>query len=192
MTAALDQLASAVTPDQPPTASHALRPITVRPALRREPPYDDELPGPHLRAVRSTDRPLPFEAPGRAIARPDEAAPAVRPIRGIGSRNELSDPETWARRLLVALLEARAGRRPLQQLATHLSTDVLSRVAADLRRNPPQGARAPLVRSVRASAPVPGVSEVSAVIELGPRCRAVAMRLEELGGRWRCVALQFG
>jgi hypothetical protein len=38
--------------------------------------------------------------------------------------------------------------------------------------------------------PTDGVAEASAVIQVGRRCRALAMRLEGLDGQWRCTALE--
>jgi hypothetical protein len=51
---------------------------------------------------------------------------------------------------------------------------------------------AEVVRSVRVSEPHDGVAEVCAVVQQGPRCRAIALRLEGIDGRWQCTALQIG
>jgi hypothetical protein len=48
------------------------------------------------------------------------------------------------------------------------------------------------IRSVRVCEPADGVAELSAVVQVGTRYRAVAARLEGLNGRWRCVRLQLG
>jgi hypothetical protein len=45
---------------------------------------------------------------------------------------------------------------------------------------------------VRVFEPADGVAELSAVVQVGPRYRAVAARLEGRNGRWRCVRLQLG
>jgi hypothetical protein len=45
---------------------------------------------------------------------------------------------------------------------------------------------------VRLCEPADEVAELSAVIQTGRRCRAVALRLEGTNGRWRCVRLQIG
>ena len=50
----------------------------------------------------------------------------------------------------------------------------------------------PLVRSVHVSEPADGVAEACAVVDTGPRRRAVALRLEGMDGRWQCTALQLG
>ena len=56
MTAALDHT--------PATTDAGPHRVTVRPAPRREPPFDDEIPQRHLTLVGPHDRPLPF-APSR-------------------------------------------------------------------------------------------------------------------------------
>jgi hypothetical protein len=45
---------------------------------------------------------------------------------------------------------------------------------------------------VHVSEPADGVAEACAVVDTGPRRRAIALRLEGLDGRWRCTQLQFG
>ena len=40
--------------------------------------------------------------------------------------------------------------------------------------------------------PADGVAEVAAVLRIENRFRALALRLEGLDGRWRCVRLQIG
>jgi hypothetical protein len=184
MTAVLDQK-PVMAPTRPDTS--VARTITVRPAPRREPPFDDEQPVRHLRVVRGLDQTLPFEPwPGRLTRRLTWAAP--RPT----GRGELPDPTLWARRLLVGLLEARAGRRPLQQLAAHVSRPVHAGLIAEFERQNSTLGYPAVVKSVRVCEPADGVAEVSAVIQVGPRYRAIAARLEGLDGRWRCVRLQIG
>jgi hypothetical protein len=167
------------------------RSVTVRPAPRREPPFDDDQPDRRLRMVTAHDQPLPFDPwPGRLSHHSLWSAP--RPT----GRGELPDPGVWARRLLVGLFEARAGRRPLQQLAGHLSRSVHAGLIAEFERTTSTlGAalgRTTTLKSVRICEPADGVAEVSAVIQVGPRYRAIAARLEGLDGRWRCVRLQIG
>jgi hypothetical protein len=86
--------------------------VTVRPAPRREPPFDDELPQRHLTLVGPHDRPLPF-APSRRRLTDLHDAFAMQPT----GRGQLPDPALFGRRLLVAILEAMAGRRSAHQLA---------------------------------------------------------------------------
>lgn len=161
------------------------RTIRVRPAPRREPPFDDELPC--LHAVGPLDQPLPFAA---AAAR----APVVTDPPSI--RAGLPDPAHWGRTLLVGLVESASGRRPLQQLAALVSASVGYGLRTDFERCAQLGQRhwthSAVVGSVWASEPADGVAELCATLRVGRRTRAVAMRLEAHGGRWRCMRLQLG
>ncbi len=181
-------------PDRPALAHPAARRISVSVAPRREPPFDDEIdaatapgrrPAPILRIVQPR---LPFTGPRGgeygAYERDSAAIPAAT--------DALPDPARWSRRLLIALLEARAGLRPVRQLAGHLSPAVQSGLAAEFARSGgPQAARS-TVRSVHVFEPADGVAEVAAVVQSAGRYRAIAARLEASDGRWRCVRLQFG
>jgi hypothetical protein len=165
--------------------SRAARPMTVRPAPRREPPFDDELPR-HLHMVGPLDQRLPFESPRR-----DNGARAYPPPHPV-----LPDPAAWGRRLLIGIIETAAGRRPLPQLAALLSRSVAHGLGADFeraaQRRRPHWTHAAGVRTVRACQPADGVAEVCATLQVGHRVRAVAMRLEAHHGRWRCTRLQLG
>jgi hypothetical protein len=173
-------------PASPPRTRPA-RPMTVRPAPRREPPFDDELPPRHLHSVGPLDQQLPFDAAGHR-----DRAPVAR----TGPRSSLPDPALWGRRLLIGIVETASGRRPLQQLAALLSPSVAHGLGADFeraaQRRQPHWTHAAAVRSVRACEPIGGVAELSATMQVGPRIRAVALRLESHDGRWRCTRLQFG
>jgi hypothetical protein len=169
------------------TAAASTSAITVRPAPRREPPFDDETAARHLRLVGPLDRQLPFQAPPPRWGR---SAPPVR------TSAPLPDPRGWARRLLTGIFETAAGRRPLQQLAAMLSPSVGYGLGADFERAARAGRRhwshRARVRSVRATQPADGVAEICATIQVGDRVRAVALRVEEHRGRWRCTKLQLG
>ncbi len=166
-------------------AARPARSMTVRPAPKREPPFDDEVP-PHLYAVGPLDQQLPFEpAPCRRAAEP-------RPV----PRTSLPDPALWGRRLLTGIIETAGGRRPLQQLSALLSHSVAYGLGADFERAAQRRRRhwthAASIRSVRACAPADGVAELCATLQVGPRVRAVALRLEADQGRWRCTKLLLG
>jgi hypothetical protein len=91
------------------------------------------------------------------------------------------------------LTEVVGGFRPLGQLTKRAVPGVVAQVS-DSRAagvGKPAGAR-PVVRSVRVSEPTPGAVEVSATVRHGERCRALALRLEGLDGRWQCTALTLG
>jgi hypothetical protein len=161
------------------------RPVVVRPAPRREPPFDDELPDRHP-LCGPYDQRLPFaRVPVPPAWRPSPARPSGLP-----------DPGPWAQRLLVGMIETAAGRRPLHQLSSLLSPSVSHGLGADFERAARRGQRHWLhrasVRSVRAAEPAEGVAELCATVETGPRVRALALRLEEHHGRWRCTRLQLG
>lgn len=110
----------------------------------------------------------------------------------VTNTRSLPDPRWWAGRLVQAAAEVLGGRRPIQQLMPWTSERVYADLARRLRRRsgPLKGPAAARVRSVRVSQPRPGVAEVAAVLTQGGRGRAVALRLEGVDGRWRCVVLQ--
>ena len=86
--------------------------------------------------------------------------------------------------------------RPAGQLARFTTWEVLAhleRAAGRLTgRRAGAPTRRPVVCSVRVSQPDPAVAEACAVIDTGPRRRALALRLEAVDGRWECTALQIG
>jgi Family of unknown function (DUF6459) len=159
--------------------------VVIKPAPLREPPFDDELPD--ARPLYGPfDRRLPFDAvPLRPVWKPAPPRPS-----------ELPAPGPWARRLLIGMIETAAGRRPLHQLTPLLSPSVTRGIGADFERaaqaGTPHWLHRASVRSVRASEPARGVSELCATVDTGGRIRAIAMRLEEHHGRWRCTRLQLG
>lgn len=161
------------------------RTVVIRPAPRREPPFDDEAPPSWIRPG-PYDRRLPFEVPTKPVPW------APQPLRTRG----LPDPGAWGRRLLIGMIETAAGQRPLHQLASLLSPAVSRGLGADFERAARDGAPHWLhragVRTVRAVEPTEGVAELCATVETGRRVRAIAMRLESRQGRWRCVRLQLG
>ena len=162
------------------------RPVVLRPAPRREPPFDDELvdlggrPGPH-------DLHLPFDVP---------PAPPRLWRAGPPRPTGLPDPASWGRRLLIGLIETAAGRRPLHQLGGMLSPSVSRGLGADFdlaaRLGTPHWLHRATIRSLRVSEPADRVAELCATVNAGPRVRAVAIRLEEHHGRWCCMRLQLG
>jgi hypothetical protein len=105
------------------------------------------------------------------------------------------DPRRWAARLAQAIAEVLAGSRPPQQLADVASLDVLhllERNAGRLvgrRGGPPSQ---PRVASVHLSEPRQGVAETCAVVDTGPRRRALAFRIEWVRDQWRCTAVHIG
>ena len=114
----------------------------------------------------------------------------------------LPAPTPWAGRLVQAVIEVVSGVRPVSQLVRWTTAPVyealcerVSRpvaLASAAGRNLAGTRLAEVVRSVRVSEPRDGVAEVCAIVQQGPRCRAIALRLEGIDGRWQCTALQIG
>lgn len=167
----------------------------LRPAPRREPPFDDEQPGRHLSLVGPLDQPLPFDALGQAA--PSAMRSAARPdpheSRPTG-QHELPEPTALARRLVIGVIETATGRRSAAQLRHHTSPTVQAGLTRDAGRISRLGtARRPAaLHSLHVTEPADGVAEIAAVLRVGDRFRALALRLEGFDGRWRCVRLQIG
>jgi Family of unknown function (DUF6459) len=193
------------------------RTLRLLPRPQSEPPYDDELPATCRDGVPSTvqgtlaltftvgnDVPAVPEPPAQLrLLAADEATAEDEALeieafctRRATSRSDLPDPRRWSARLAQGLVEVLAGVRPLPQLAPWVSEDVFAELQPRVRateRRPHRASsrmRAQL-RTLRLCEPADGVAEVSAVVQHGNRCRALALRLEGLDGRWRCTALEF-
>ena len=114
----------------------------------------------------------------------------------------LPAPTPWAGRLVQAVIEVVSGVRPVSQLVRWTTAPVYEALCARVARpvgyagagsrNVVNTRLAEVVRSVRVSEPRDGVAEVCAIVQQGPRCRAIALRLEGIDGRWQCTALQIG
>ena len=124
--------------------------------------------------------------------------PELRVVETRGERGE-ADLHAWAARFAQATVEVLGGQRPLAQLVRWTTAPVyadLQRRVRILSQTPPLTAREravqPQVRSVHVSRPGQGAAEVSIHVRHGHRSRAIAARLEEHAGRWRCVVLQLG
>lgn len=102
--------------------------------------------------------------------------------------NGLPDPRRWTAQLTQAAIECIYGQRPVQQLLRWTNEAAYNDV---VRRNIRQDVT-PIgpsrVRSVRVCRVNDAVAEASAVVQLGPRAQAVALRLEAVDGRWLCTA----
>lgn len=187
----------------------APREVAIYPLPRREPLFDDEIAEHRLVDLRDGspmrqvvlgpwDQPLPFgaaelEAPStlRLVAPRDPFA--ARPT----GRHGLPDPEAWARRLLTTMFEVVAGRRPVRQLNALATPSVCQGFGTVALRNSRlarlvKASRIPQIRSVRVCEPADGVAELALTLAARGRIHAVAMRLEGLDGRWRCVKLEVG
>jgi hypothetical protein len=177
------------------------------PARHTEPPFDDDVAVPSRSQAVQGALALAFALPSGVPAIP--AVPNLptggRRLRLVPAladdfgprptaRDLLPEPRLWAGRLVQAVVEVTVGARPVAQLLRWTTTDVYDSVRCRVARSGAVAAgvrrAAPRVRSVHVSEPRDGVAEVCAVVQHGPRCRAVALRLEGLDGRWQCTALQ--
>lgn len=177
-------------------------------AVPTDPPYDDlgepaRDPATPLalvlppRADPATFR-LPVFPPAAAGHEPDADARVVdAELRRLFGRRrtarcDLPAPGPRAARAVRLLLEVVVGERPVRQVSAWVSPRVLAGLE---RRSPAQRTalgRRPVLRSLRVTEPAEAVAEVSAVVMLGTRARAVALRLEGLDGRWTVTALHVG
>jgi hypothetical protein len=169
--------------------------FVIKQAPHREPPFDDELPARHLTLISPYDRKLPFEAddlvgPSGFRLTADSDPFGVQPT----SRRDLPELNSFARRLVIGIIETATGRRNSAQLRQHMAPAVQAGLARDAGQISRLGStRWPAsVHSVHIAEPADGVAEVAAIIRVGDRFRAMALRLEGLDGRWRCVRLQIG
>jgi hypothetical protein len=114
---------------------------------------------------------------------------AARPRPG------LPDAEEWSAKLALAIIQALTGQRPAAQLNRWMVEEVLAAISMSQRRNlkvPGRIALHTALRSVRVQHAGPEVAEVSAHVAIGKRSAAMAFRLEALGDRWLCTALELG
>ena len=175
-----------------------LAPDTELPVLRLlpvpacEPPYDDELPGwrPDLVAVPALRVPTPLRLvpPVTDDAGHDDADD--RPARTPST--ELPAARPFAHALVQRTLEVLAGLRPVSQLQRDTTLELYDEIDALVRSRPrPAGLRPTraAVRSVHVQERPEGVAEVCATVLRGGRAGALALRLEGIGGRWRCTEL---
>jgi hypothetical protein len=156
----------------------------ARPTLRLLPAPRTDLP-PRTDLARAR---LPRRAPAAAAAAPlDDAGGSVPP-----------DLDAWVGRLAAAVMEVLHGTRPAGQLTRWLAPRVHRALADRAARVRPLRDGPPLVcvRSVRTSQRPGdggrGAVEAAVVVAVGPRCRAVALRLEPYAQRWRITALEVG
>jgi hypothetical protein len=162
------------------------------------PPYDDGEPGfPEAafpEAARLRPAPLdPAPRPAAGLAadplRPGPGWPATLPVPGAGPQ--------WPGQFAQALAETLAGSRAPRQITSWTTEQARRRIrqlGPSLRAQ-----QRPLVRRVITSEPGPGVMEMTVIVTVGGRTRALAVRLErarpERGrpGRdqaWLCTAIE--
>lgn len=138
--------------------------ITALPVPDTAPPYDDDanLSG----SAPPVTEPVPHDCtPEAARANGSEAGP--RPSTPAG---------TWPCQFAQVLSETLAGSRPSSQIARWTTEQARERI----RQLGPMLAapRQPRVRRVIVTSPVQGVLEMTVIVDIGSRSRAVAVRLE--------------
>lgn len=110
-------------------------------------------------------------------------------------RHGLPDAQQWSAKLALAIIQTLAGQRPAAQLNRWVVEEVLVAISIYQRRGLSQHGRIAVpatLRSIRIQHPDPEVAEVSAHMAIGQRSVAMAFRLEALGDRWLCTALELG
>jgi hypothetical protein len=120
---------------------------------------------------------VPVRGPGLRLVRPGDGVDAE--VRAVAEA---------AVRLVVEVL---AGTRPAHQLSL-VAVPAVCRVMAARPRPEARGRRIvpPKVLSARSQRPSAAVAETTAVVVVGGRVHALALRLEHTRGRWRCTALE--
>jgi Family of unknown function (DUF6459) len=133
--------------------------------------------------------------PEPARREPAETRAGQGPVRP--GRDVAAGTGEWPSQFAQALAEALAGARPARQVQPWTTEQTRRRI----RQLGPllQADQRPRVRRVRTSVPGPGVVEMTVIIGIGPRVRALAVRLEQAGpdrahpGRprqWLCTAIE--
>lgn len=134
-----------------------------------------------------------FEAPHRLAIPPGRTVPmgADASAGGLPS-SRLPDITAFAHNYCRSAAEALTGFRPIEQLRRNSTLGImewLRQYAIPIARRR-RAAPAPTVKSVSVCIPTEGVAEVSAVIQRGPRVRAMTARFVEMNDQWKCVHLQ--
>jgi uncharacterized protein DUF6459 len=138
----------------------------------------------------------PSAAPPENAGPPPHSA-AASPGAAGGRPADGPDTGAWASLFAQALAEALAGSRPARQIAPWTTEQARRRI----RQLGPvlQGGPRPIVRRVVTSAPRRDVVEMTVIIGVGPRTRAIAVRLERArasparpgrGRPWICTAIE--
>jgi Family of unknown function (DUF6459) len=180
------------TPDRGPAP--AARPLPEAPyaaAMRSvavpdpAPPYDDE---PAARPVHRPARTARAASSARAATSARAgSAPASRAQPGPAPDHVAGN---WPSQFAQLLAETLAGSRPADQLATWTTEHARQRI---IQLSPLlAAAQRPRVRRVIVTSPAGGVLEMTVIVSIGPRTRAVAVRLEQASqpAHWMCTAVE--
>jgi hypothetical protein len=110
-----------------------------------------------------------------------------RPVLGLVRPGTRTDLRAEARLIAQLVLDVLTGVRPYHHLAGRTTPTLFELLES--RAAPLVGRSAPRLGTVRICEPTPGVAEVAAVVAIGPRVQALALRLEH-DRRWRCAAIE--
>lgn len=155
------------------------------------PPFDGEVRPARTAesAVPTCDDDVPSRVTERASSAPLSAQAGCRHAAGGGHAADCGD---WTRQFAALLVETLSGARPLRQLMPWMS----GRAQVHLRRVAPvlRCGQRPRVLRVLASQPQDDVVEMSVIVGLGSRTRALAVRLEAARAsqpaRWLCTDIE--
>jgi len=164
------------------------------------PPYDCETHGAGCPAMRAA------AASRQDLTRDPGSRPALEPMPG--SRSALAGAAatgpagTLPWHFAQLIVEIMAGLRPQKQiigLTTDHAREQARRLAPLLASD-----RRPRIQRIATSRPAARAVEMTVIVNIGPRSRALAMRLEHLAGRpatpgrpgrpdrWLCTAIEAG
>ncbi|MQA95974.1 MAG: hypothetical protein GEV11_15465 [Streptosporangiales bacterium] len=163
--------------------------IRLIPVPRSEPPLDPPQP--------AGDEPLPLDGPvpppawlqdalALDFSPAEQAALRLLPTYERASTARAASPAL--RRFTQAVAEVLAGARPMRQLHRRLSPDARRMLQAALGTYGPWAR--PVLRSARVHEVSQGASELVAILQCGPRTRALALRIERDDKDWRCTAIE--
>jgi hypothetical protein len=116
---------------------------------------------------------------GSAWAWPDPRGADYREVPHVAETDRLETSTEWARQFARILAEALAGVRPVRQILPWTS----ERARVHVRRLMPlfEGGQRPQVLRVIATRPMREVIEMTVIVAVGARTRALAVRLEQAG-----------
>lgn len=123
---------------------------------------------------------------------PNASAPSDRPTRPYARpHSPLGDPAPLACTLAKAVMEALHGGTDLLPLARWIAPELREAILRQQSLARRAGLTPATVRVLRArvSRPAATSAEVSIVVSDGERSRAMAMRLEDIHGRWRATVI---
>jgi hypothetical protein len=170
--------------------------LRVRPLVESRPPAVSWRPAPIL-SVPPDQPALDLTEPAAIeLAPPREPgvrATVVRARWTVRPRSGLPDAGQWSGWLVVAVVQALLAQRPIAQLNRWLADEVLCVVSRQQRQHRSAPSRTAVLvglRSIRVQHPHAEVAEVAARVAVGGSTIAVALRLEALGSRWLCTALE--